>query len=141
MHIATTEEISIQSEGIQRILAEHVARTHGVDASSVSTSFDVGVQTSGYGMGEHDVTVFRSAKAAIATVLDGDDVLDVLGRRSFSYEGEELKKIIADYVARARKRDVEPASVVLTLQGRRQGDRGGWEGPSLDGAVVTIRND
>lgn len=133
------EDIRIDRAGLEEILRLHVERTESIDRASTRVTLEVGTRTEGYGRSESDTPVFKSARIETTTPTTQKDVLKVLGRRTFVLTEAEVKEAIALYVAEAR--DVPRAAVQssIMLSGRRQGDRGGWEGPSLNGVTVTIK--
>lgn len=133
------EDIRIDRAGLEEILRLHVERTESIDRASTRVSLEVGTRTEGYGRSETDLPVFKGARIETTTPTTDHDVLKVLGRRTFVLTAAEVEEAIALYVARAR--DVPRAAIQssMMLSGRRQGDRGGWEGPSLNGVTVTIK--
>lgn len=141
MKIKNSETIEIQPDGIRQILAAHVSDAQKVEATADRVTFQVGQRTEGYGMAETDVTVFNSATVNVTGAVETNDVLQVLGKRSYAFDADETKQAIADYVGTARGRDVAPSRVELRLTPRHQGDRGGYEGPCLEKAVVTVEID
>lgn len=134
-----SETISIDRAGLEEILRLHVERTETIDRSKTRVSFDVQDVPMGYGMSEHTVTSFRNAQVETTTPTTTDDVLKVLGHRTFRLDETETKEAIALYVSTARGVPQDAISVELKFEGRHQGDRGGWEGPSMTGAVASIR--
>lgn len=133
------EDVSIDRAGLEEILKLHIERTERIDRASTRTHFEVGSRSGGHGYGEYDYAVFKEAKVETITPTSHDDVLKVLGRRTFRFNEQELKAVVLAYVADARKVDRSNVVVELKLQDRHQGDRGGWEGPGITGATVTIK--
>lgn len=133
------EDIRIDRAGIEEILKLHVERTESIDRASTRVVLEVGTRTEGYGRSETDVPVFRGAKVETVTPITQDDVLAVLGRRTFLFDEAEVKEAIGQYVAKARGVSRAAVQSSMMLSGRHQGDRGGWEGPSLNGVTVTIK--
>jgi hypothetical protein len=135
----THEDVTIDKAGIEEILKLHVESTESIDRASTRVHFDVGSESHGQGYGEYDVTILKGAKVETTTPTAQDDVLKVLGRRTFNFGDAEVREAILDYVAKARGVDPASVSIDLKLQARHQGDRGGYEGPYLTGAVATIK--
>lgn len=134
-----SESVSIDRAGLEEILRLHVERTETIDRSLTRVTFDVQDAYEGYGMSEHTVTRFKSASVETTTPTPTNDVLKVLGRRTFTFDEAEVKAAIAAYIADARGVPVDDVKVDLKLEGRRQGDRGGWEGPGMTGAVASMK--
>jgi hypothetical protein len=134
-----SETVSIDRAGLEEILRLHVERTETIDRSKTRVTFDVQDVPMGHGMSEHTVTTFRSAQVETTTPTPTHDVLKVLGRRTFRLDEDETKAAILLYVSTARAVPEDAVSVELRLEGRHQGDRGGWEGPGVTGAVASIK--
>lgn len=134
-----SESISIDRAGLEEILRLHVELTETIDRSLTRVTFDVQDTYEGYGMSEHTVTRFKSASVETTTPTPTDDVLKVLGRRTFTFDEAEVKAAIGEYVAKARNVPVGDVKVELRFEGRHQGDRGGWEGPDMTGAVASMK--
>lgn len=133
------EDVTIDAAGIEEILKLHVEKTESIDRASTRVHFEVGTESHGQGYGEYDVTTLKGAKVVTITPTSEDDVLKVLGRRTFNFGDADVREAILAYVAKARRVDPTCVSIDLKLQARHQGDRGGYEGPSLTGAVATIK--
>lgn len=134
-----SESISIDRAGLEEILRLHVERTETIDRSLTRVGFDVQDTYEGYGTAEHTVTRFKTASVETTTPTPTDDVLKVLGRRTFTFDEAETKAAIAAYVAKARDVPIGDVQVELKFEGRHQGDRGGWEGPGMKGAVASMK--
>jgi hypothetical protein len=139
MNKSVHEDIRIEREGIEEILRLHVETTESIDRSRTKVTFDVGSRSVGMGPSERDVTVFNSASVETVTPIASDDVLKVLGNRTFRFTADDVTRAISAYVCKARGVDRSAVLTRLDLQDRHQGDFGGYEGPSLTGAVATIK--
>lgn len=134
-----SESVSIDRAGLEEILRLHVERTETIDRSRTRVTFDVQDAYEGYGMSEHTVTRFKSASVETTTPTPTKDVLNVLGHRTFTFDESEVRTAIAAYVAEARGVPIGDVEVELKFEGRHQGDRGGWEGPDMKGAVASMK--
>lgn len=138
---STNEDVSIDKAGIEEILKLHVEKSEKIDRQSTRVSFDVGVETHGQGYGDYDTTVLKSAEVETTTPTTPQDVLKILGRRTFRFGPDEITAIVRDYVAGARGVDPSKVAVSMKLVDRHMGDRGGYEGPYMTGAVAVITLD
>lgn len=135
------EDVTIDRAGIEEILKLHLEKSESIDRETTRVSFDVGVETHGQGYGEYDTTVLKSAEVETTTPTAPQDVLKILGRRTFRFGTDEITGIVRDYVAVARGVDPGKVAVTMKLVDRHMGDRGGYEGPYVTGAVAVITLD
>lgn len=138
MITANRELVEVDHNGIATIIANHAAEATGLKLEGVSVLFKVGTRSGGQGMGEYDYAVMENATVEFKGEVVEADVLRVISTRTLEYSPEDIKEAVALYVGKARGIPVAPATVELKLKKRNQGDRGGWQGPSLEKAVVTI---
>jgi hypothetical protein len=138
MITANREMVEVDHNGIATIVAAHAAEATGLPLDRLSVLFKVGTRSGGQGMGEYDYAVMENATVEFKGDVVEGDLLRVISTRRLEYAPDDIKEAVALYVSKARGIPVGPDKVELKLSKRNQGDRGGWQGPSLDKAVVTI---
>lgn len=134
-----SETITIDRAGLEEILRLHVERTETIDRSLTLVTFDVQDVPEGYGLSERTATRFKNAMVETTTPTPTDDVLKILGRRTFHFDDAQTKAAVASYVSRARGTNMAEVTIELKFEGRRPGERGGWDGPRMNGAVASIK--
>lgn len=131
--------VTVDLECIRSVLAMVlVAEAGGGSIDPNTLSFDIGERDDGYGFPETGTTVLKGVSAVVK--LDPEDRagLVVQAETTITMDCDDVKQAIADHVSKTLEQKVVPSSVHLFIVPRHLGDYG-YEGPTLERAVVTIK--
>ncbi len=138
MKKTTQKTVTVGLDVIRQLLARSMSEGLG-DGDPKKVQLHIGERDDGFGFPESGTLVLRKATIVVQGQPSMIGGLEVVSETTVQIDEPEVMSVIAAYVADQMKAPVGSGDVRLYFTPRHRGDHG-YDGPFLDRAVVTVKN-